>query len=429
MSARDPVSGCLLVVQPSADYAFRVRRHAPDAVFLATPDRAPELAGHPVIVADLDDGQGAAAAVGTWCSARAGRRRGPGVDGITCFVCERLEVTAEVARHLGLPFHSPATVCRSRHKDESLLAWRTAGVPLPASRFIGGLPDLLDFSGAVRPPWILKPTDRSGSEWVLRVDGQDDLLGAHLRIREGLAASAEPHRAGDPPRYLAQELVQGRELSADLFIDAARLVRALRWTEKYLVHEPGLAGLVGAYFAAQLTGAEEDALRRTCERAAVALGVERGLVMVDGILRDGAFHLLEMGLRPGGDCLPDLCQRSTGYDPVRAACQVALGRDPDGPERAPERIAALHLMARVGGTITRLDLTDLEAHPAVVHVDPYRGVGDSLRVWAGSYDDRIVASCLARFDAVDELPDLIGELSARIRLDVVRRGDGERRRA
>ena len=407
-----PVGSRLLVVQPSADYAFRIRCHVPEAVFLVSPERAPELADFPIIIANLDDVEETVATVRAWSAA------GGDFHGITCFVCERLELTAYLAVELQLPFHSVDAVRCSRHKQLSATAWQAAGVPVPASRAISGLPDVLDFARHVPPPWILKPTDRSGSEWVLRVDRHEDLLAAHLRIRDGLTTS-DRRRRTDEPRYLVQALVQGREISADLYFREGQLVDVLRCTEKWLVDEPGLAGLVGAYYPAQLDPRQMASLQQTCARAAVVLGVGDGVVMVDGILRDDVLHVLEMGLRPGGDCLPELCRLSSGYDPIRAACQAALGQRPDGAQRVVENVAAIHLMADCNGTISRLNLDRVAAHPAVLHVDPYRGCGDRLRVWAGSYDDRIVAACLVRFEEPDELAALTQQLTSLVELDVV----------
>ncbi|MDA0336405.1 MAG: ATP-grasp domain-containing protein, partial [bacterium] len=404
-----PVDGRLLVVQPSADYAFRVRCHVPGAVFLVSPDRTCEMADYPVIVADLHDLAATIVAVRGW-SATAG-----GLDGITCFVCEHLELTARLAAELQLPFHPLAAVRRSRHKELATQTWQAAGVPVPASQPVGGLSDILDFTQQVAPPWILKPTDRSGSEWVLRVDRHKDLLPAHLRIRDGLTSR---DRRRQEPRYLVQELVQGREISADLYIHDGQLVDVLRCTEKWFVDEPGLAGLVGAYYPAQLDAAQMTVLRHTFARAAVALNLSHGIVMVDGILRDGVMYVLEMGLRPGGDCLPELCRLSNGYDPIRSTCQAALGQRPDTGRLDDPNIAAVHLMADCEGTITRLSLDRVRSHPAVLHVDAYRGCGDRLRLWAGSYDDRIVAACMVRFSQATQLATLTRQLTELMEVEV-----------
>lgn len=408
MKAPTPIAGRLLVVQPSADYAERVRRNAPQAMFLASPERAAALNGHPVTVADLSDFISAMRLV-----RKAVTSGELGIDGITCFVCEHLQLTAAIAENLGLPYYAAESVRVSRDKAASIRLWREAGLTVPASAAIESLQDLLDFARRYPAPWILKPIDRSGSEWVLRVERSQDLSAAHQRIVSGISAG---EATGQQIRYLAQTCIQGRELSADLFLDGSSGARVMRWTEKYLIETPGQAGLVGAYFPARLTPRARGDLTSQMASAAAALGVRRGLVMVDGILSPGGFHLLEMGLRPGGDCLPDLGFLTTGYDPIRAACLTALGEATEPRRGRTERIAALHLMANFSGAISHLDLEAVSRHPAVLKVEAYRGLGQRVRVWAGSYDDRIVAACLARFNRVAELPGLLRELGERMQL-------------
>jgi biotin carboxylase len=389
----------LLVLQPSADYAARVRRHFPDALFLATPERALLLADHPQVIAvDLGDAQAALQAL-------AGQRCG----GLTCFVCDCLPLAAALAPLLGLSFHSPAAIALSRDKGRAALAWMDAGVSTPPTCLVTDQRELLGFTTDHPGLWILKPTDRSGSEWVLKIDEADQLIDAHERLRQGLE--------GAP--YLAQRFVRGREFSADIYLEGGQ-ARLLRLTEKYLLPQEGLAGLVGAYFPAQVPAVLREKLLDTYRRGAVALGVERGIVMVDSILAaDGVPYLLEMALRPGGDCLPDLCIHATGYDPIQAACQVALGQPPAFPDLdRPAPLAALHLMSTRSGRISAIDFSALDAHPAVVQVEPYHLAGDEVRCWEGSYDDRILAACVVRCQGEEELPTLIEDLRKLIVLEL-----------
>ena len=403
----------LLVVQPSDDYAGRVRRHVGDAVMLATPERAALLVDHPrVVAADLDDADAAAAAARCY----AWEHRMPW-KGIVCFVCDYLPLTARLARQLGLPFHGEGTVARTRHKDLTAAAWQAAGVPTPPTRRVHRLAELLDFAATVPAPWVLKPTDRSGSEWVLRVDRERDLPLAHQRIKGGLASEGNTDSEGIS--YLAQAFVRGREFGADIYVEGGR-VRILRLTEKCMQPEPELAGVVGAYYPARLDAPAMSCLQETFRQGAQALGIERGIAMVDVILAGSSPYLLEMALRPGGDCLPDLCRRGLGYDPIRAACQVALGARPDmSGLHAPEPLAAVHLMTTQTGLVRRIDCRELLAHPRVVElIEIYHHPGEFVRRWEGSYDDRILASCLVHCPDPAELPQLIPALSGLLDLDL-----------
>lgn len=394
----------LVVVQPSADYAARVRRHFPDALFLATPERATLLTDHAgVIAADLDDPAAALHGLEAYTGPRHRRYRG-----LTCFVCDYLPLAGDLAPLLGVPYHAPAAINLSRDKGRAALAWMHAKVSTPPTRLVQGEAELAEFAARHPGPWILKPTNRSGSEWVLKIEEADHLPAAHQRLRRGLE--------GAP--YLAQSFVQGREISADFYLGNGQ-ARLLRLTEKYLMPQDGLAGLVGAYFPARVPAPLRETLLDTYRRGALALGVQRGIVMVDSILDRDTPYLLEMALRPGGDCLPDLCIHATGYDPILAACQVALGQTPDFPDLSqPAPLAALHLMTTRSGLIRTIDFGPLEAHPAVVQLEPYHLPGDELRCWEGSYDDRILAACLVRYQGEEKLPSLIEELRELIALEL-----------
>ena len=403
----------LLVVQPSDDYAHRVRRHFADAVLLATPARADLLRGHPrVVAADLDEVESTSAAI-----RRYARERNLEYGGIVCFVCDYLPLTAQIARQLGLPFHDEATLRRTRHKDLTAAAWQAAGVPTPPTCRVRHLAELLDFAATGSAPWILKPTDRSGSEWVLKVDREQDLPAAHERIKCGLAAESD----ADPEEisYLAQTLVRGREFGADIYVEAGQ-AQILRLTEKYLLPEPDQAGVVGAYYLSRVDAPTLTRLQETFQQGAQALGIDRGIAMVDVILAGPTPYLLEMALRPGGDCLPDLCRRGLGYDPILTAGQVALGARPDLSRfHAPEPLAAVHLMTTQSGVVHRINCRDLLAHPRVVElIEIYHQPGELIRCWEGSYDDRILASCLIHCPDPAELPSLLPELSRLIHLDL-----------
>lgn len=405
----DRPPGRLLVVQPSLDYAGRVAAAVPEPLFAALPERAAQLrvAGHDAVAVPLAETDLAAHLLAAHCTASSTR-----LGGIVTFVCEHLAATAGLAHHLQLPFHSGELVRQTRHKDQTAAVWRAAGVPVPAGQLVHTVAELRAFAATVPGPWILKPVDGSGSEWVLKVEATELLAAAHEQLREGLRGG---HQDG---AYLVQSFVRGREISADVYVDGDD-VSVPRLTEKHLLDEPDQAGLVGAYYPARVDGGTSDHLVEVYRRAAAALGIDRGLVMVDGILAEGRLHLLELGLRPGGDCLPDLCRAATGYDPVRAACQAALGQRPELPDwRGAAPVAALHLMVDRQGTIRRIDTSRLEADPRVLHVEVYHEAGEQLRLWTGSYDDRILAAAVVRCPEASHLPVLERELAGLIDLEL-----------
>ncbi len=394
----------LLVVQPSADYAARIQRLGVPSLLLASPERAGSLTGHDVVAANLDHPSSALRDLRSYLVSR-----GVGPAGITCFVFEHLPLTAWLAARLGLSFPSEAAVQRSRIKSEAAAVWQAAGVPTPPSALVRDRNELMAFAARVDGPWILKPTDRSGSEWVLRADSTADLARADDTIVAGLATEVNGNRARVP--YLVQAMVTGPEVGLDLYMNDG-IGQLLRVTGKCLVDEPGVAGMVGAYFPARLDRLVADALTRAAEAAVLALGCRQGLAMADVVLTPAGPCVLEVAFRPGGDCLPDLCRRALHYDPIAAACQVALGHTPTPAAlTTPAPLAAVHLISPHQGRIEKLGFERLRSHPAFVELlEVYHQPGESLRVWAGSYDQRILAACLVRCDDPSELTALCRRL-------------------
>lgn len=405
-------SAPLLVVQASPDYARRISSHCRETVFLATPERAQELhaAGFHALAADLQDARSALTVAASYALSQRLY-----YAGITCFVCEYLPLTALLAEGLGLPFASVESTCQMRDKAHSTRIWQHTGLAVPASQLISDWSELEDFTSAHPAPWILKPIDGTGSEWVLKVDDPAQLAAAHERIQSGLRAAQERDIA---PSYLAQQYLRGREFGVDFFIEGQRL-RVLRLCEKYLVDAPGQAGQVGAYYFPHLSQRLRRLLQDTLRRAAQALDLQRGLAMADLMLVGDEVYLLEMAPRPGGDCLPDLCRAALGYDPISTACDIARGTAPRAHWPRPYRsLCALHLMSAGDGPIGRIDFSALLAHPNLFKlIEAYHEPGDTLRSCSGNYEDRIIASCLAHYSDPSDLPRLWGELSSLVHIE------------
>ncbi len=397
----------LLVVHPSLDYARRVCSHFPNTVFIALPARAKELrmAGFRALAADLNNGRAALRSAADYALAQRFR-----YAGIACFVCEYLPLTAFVAAGLGLPHVEVQTATLLRDKARSGARWARAGIPVPNAQLIDDLSELEAFASTCPPPWIVKPIDATGSEWVLRIDDPSQLAEAHTRLQHGLQGL---HPSDPAPAYIAQRFIQGREFGVDFFIEGQRL-RILRLCEKFLVETPAQAGVVGGYYFPHLPQRLRRQLQDTLRQAARAVGMARGIGMADLILSNDVFYLLEMAPRPGGDCLPDLCRATLNYDPIRAACEAAIGETPRAVHWPhPLRpLCALHLMSDREGTIQQIDFSALRAHSSFYKfIEAYCEPGDALRQWAGSYEDRIVASCLADCPDPSSLASLWKELS------------------
>ncbi|MBN1586058.1 MAG: ATP-grasp domain-containing protein [Candidatus Omnitrophica bacterium] len=396
------VRGPVLVVHPSRDYFERVLQVAPNAVALAGPSRAESLPAASVIPADLEDADRCLRLIQAWEA-----QNGVRIAGIVTFLCDHLALTSELARVLKLPFHDQSTIHRSRYKHQTKTCWQEAGISTPRGVEVRSSKEMETVLSCLPAgPWLLKPVSASGSEWVRLAWEPAELEEQIAAVAAGLAHKARD--AGDPAGLiLVEEYIRGEEGSMDLFIHGST-AKIMRLNRKWMQERKETAGTVLGYCASRWTPAEEEELRQQAAKALQALGVRRGLCMLDFIdsgAKDGRtpdrFCFLEAGLRPGGDCLPEWSRYAGGYDPVRAAVLVSLGCPVElepVSTRHNREIVAFHLMAPHAGELTQARWESLLDHPAVLSVEPYFSQGDVLRTESGGYQDLLLGAVVARLE-------------------------------
>lgn len=221
-----------------------------------------------------------------------------------------------VAGALGLVCNSQECTRRSTNKHAMRLAFERAHLPSPKSVLCGPDTDLAALRLAY--PVIVKPTDRSGSRAITRLEGPDGLAAA---VSAALAESFEK-------RALIEEFAPGSEYSVE-YVSWRGEHHFLAVTKKYTTGAPHFIE-TGHLQPAGLPDALQARVRAVVERALDALGVENGASHSElKIDRAGQIRLIEIGARMGGDCIgSDLVQLSTGYDFVRMVLDIACGRAP-----------------------------------------------------------------------------------------------------
>lgn len=184
---------------------------------------------------------------------------------------------------------------------------RAAGLPVAAEVAFGldRLPDPADLLGRLGDAVFLKPVDQGSSLGLRRARGQAELASA-LRSLAG------------PARWMAEPLLEGRELTVGLLDGAALGVVEIvapggvyDYASKYT---PGGSVHLAP---ADLPEALAADLGRACEAAFAACGC-RDFARVDLVLSpSGRFHILEINTLPGmteTSLLPDSARcRGIGY--------------------------------------------------------------------------------------------------------------------
>ena len=237
-----------------------------------------------------------------------------GIDGICTIASDVAAPTvAYVAERLGLISNSYSCAVLANNKFLMRNAFLKAGIPCPRFRIAEDTSDLKDLT--LDYPLIVKPTDRSGSLGVSRVDSIDELTDA---VKAALSVSFKR-------QAIIEEYIEGREISVE-FISYQGKHYPLAITDKVTSGSPHFVELAH-HQPADLSDVLYAKIYSLNKKALSALGISNGASHAEyKITSTGRVVIIEVGARMGGDFIgSDLVYLSTGYDYLKGAIDVSLG--------------------------------------------------------------------------------------------------------
>lgn len=241
-----------------------------------------------------------------------------GICGICSIASDLAVITVNyVAEELGLNGNSLETTDVSTNKYLMRQIFKKNGDPSPKSMKVDLNTDLDKIN--IIYPVIVKPTDRSGSRGIFKVEDSRDLADS---VKKSVESSFEK-------KALIEEFAEGNEYSVE-YISYHGEHHFLALTKKITTGAPNFIE------KAHIEPADVDSVilnrvKQTIEHALDSLGIKNSAshseIKID---IDGNIKIIEIGGRMGGDCIgSDLVWYSTGIDYVKAVIQVACGKKPD----------------------------------------------------------------------------------------------------
>lgn len=237
-------------------------------------------------------------------------------DAVASIASDLANITvSRLAEALKLPGNSPECIEISTNKYAMREAFQKAGIPVPGFYCVDKAePFLYD----MKLPIIVKPTDRSGSRAIMKLESFDGLEEA---IRDAVEQSFEK-------KAIVEEYIEGEEYSYET-ISCRGKHRNLAVTKKFTTGAPHFIETGHC----QPSGLSEEMLERVHRMMMAALDA---LKITDGashgefkITPDGEIRIIEIGSRMGGDCIgSDLVYLSTGYDFLEMVVDTACGKEP-----------------------------------------------------------------------------------------------------
>lgn len=241
-----------------------------------------------------------------------------GIDGICSIASDLAMLTVNyVVSAMGLTGNSLRCTEKSTNKHLMRKAFAENGDPSPKSALVEDA-CAVDFS-SWHFPVIVKPTDRSGSRGITKVEAPEDLP----------AAIAHAKAQGFEKKALVEEFAEGQEYSVE-YVSYHGKHTFLALTLKFTTGAPHFIE-TGHLEPAPVTEDILQRIKQVVEHALDTLEIENGAshaeIKIDAA---GAIKIIEIGGRMGGDLIgSDLVRMSTGIDFVAAVIQIALGQEPE----------------------------------------------------------------------------------------------------
>lgn len=237
-------------------------------------------------------------------------------DGVATIASDLAAITViKVATALHLPCNPIETATIATNKYAMRRTFRDAGIPTP--QFADVSPDdIPEQINTFHFPIIVKPTDRSGSRGIYKLESREALEEA---IKEACEQSFEK-------KAIVEEYIEGKEYSCECITQNSKHYM-LTITKKFTTGAPHFIE-TGHMEPSGLSTETCEKVRKQVYEALDALHVRTGAshseFKVDP--KTGEIRIIEIGARMGGDCIgSDLVHLSTGYDFVRMTIQCALG--------------------------------------------------------------------------------------------------------
>lgn len=240
-----------------------------------------------------------------------------GIDGITSIASDLAVPTVNfVAHHLNLIGNPLAATLKCTNKYAMRLALENNGMKVPKYQAVQ---EILEVNGDDWVfPVIVKPTDRSGSLGVTKVQTQE-------RLKEAVSGALE---ASFTKECIIEDFIEGREFSVEYFSFRAQHY-PLVITDKVTTGPPYFVE-VEHHQPAIVSAEEQKAIFEAVNAALDTLDVQFGASHTEVFLTaDGRVIIGEVGARMGGDFIGStLTSLSTGFDILEACILVALGEEP-----------------------------------------------------------------------------------------------------
>lgn len=293
------------------------------------------------------------------------------IDGIMTLATDMpMRSVAAVAKKLNLVGIDEDTALKATNKAEMRKALLVSGVPIPKFFKVTNKEEYFETARQFRVPFIVKPTDSSGSRGIFEViDITDKKL-----IEEAYDYCRPFSREGD---VIVEEYMSGPEVSVEtLSIDGTCYV--IQITDKITTGAPHYVE-IGHSQPTRHSKEIADRIAEVARMANKAIGIKNGPSHTEIIVTNEGPKIVELGARLGGDNITThLVPLSTGVDMVECCIKIALGEKPN-IEHKWSKGSAIRYFQQYAGVVKNIEgIEDAEKINGVQQISIVHGIGEEV---------------------------------------------------
>ncbi len=332
-------------------------------------------------------------------------RKNGKIEGMTTFWEDDVPLTADLAKELGLPYHTQDAAKSVRSKAVTRAVMEKAGLPTPRNRKVS-LPVKIGAGDAVYAnavdaarkqfekdlvhvgyPAVLKPAFGAAAMGVKKVTNHAEALAAFDEVRAIVTPEVDPIFAQGADLVLEQYL-DGREYDVDVVMRGGKPI-FVSVTDNWPTREPYFLATGSSLPSRLLNAKEQKEAGDLAILTAQALGLTDGVVHIEGKYTKEGARIIEANGRMGGEYVHDWVEAVWGVSLVEENLMAAT-RVGGKPFMAPQPLTHLEgefIIPTESGVISDFDLPESARLQAGFHeLRVKKKVGDRIAVPPHGYE-------------------------------------------
>ena len=295
-------------------------------------------------------------------------------DAITSFCSDpAVPTVAYVAEVLGLPGPSLVSVEMLTEKDKFRGLMKSVGLNVPTCYTVkeGELPSSIEST----QNYIVKPVDSSGSKGITKSSGE---IGP---LKKAVDYALQFSRAG---RCIIEEFIDGKQVHGDAFVKDGKLIYYYLGDHYFFTGTNSFIP-ISTRWPANISAKAMHSVVEQAEKLVQAAGYLQGPINIEArIGSDDKAYIIEIGPRNGGNFVPIIQQRLSGFDFTKSVINLALGKQEVSTSFTSFSAGAHYILhAEKGGKFSGVTVGGLLGK-CLFFKKVFKNKGDEVKTYTGS---------------------------------------------